>query len=294
MTSTTPSAISNGSRPVPSAVVPAEQPSMTETTGQRSQWTPLERKLISEIKQKELEIHEIRHQWDQETWKSLQLEKNQNSIAQALRRENTHLEIARDERRKAGKNPLEDVLYLKNEEIWKLCKRVKDMEKLATFTRCDGTETLISWNEVTSAIDMLSSELELILPGHDQRKPLLIPDVVEGSELARLIRCILGNETDAVKEKQALRCWVSRYDPEVVLRSLIVAAVKDWVFMSQFPTLNPNHSPLLEAYREIVQTYGKSKFTRPLSLKADTDYSPRWLEEFAKSRFGSTSQAGKQ
>ncbi|CAG8974760.1 hypothetical protein HYALB_00000371 [Hymenoscyphus albidus] len=221
--------------------------------------TPLERRLISEVKRSMMEIREMRDEWNREVQELAKREENQKSTIQTLRKEKTHLESARDERKNTGESSIKDVLYLKNEEIWKLTKRIKEMEKLAHFTRVESTSPLLCWEEVTNTMSVLSSELNLILTGHDQRKPLLIPNTIENPELAKLIRCALGNDGEEMgSERLVLRRWAAKYDPEVVIRNLILAAVKDWVFMSSFPKLNPKAAPLLEAYRESVQTHGKS------------------------------------
>ncbi|CAG8958615.1 hypothetical protein HYFRA_00009932 [Hymenoscyphus fraxineus] len=219
--------------------------------------TPLLGRLKMEIKQFKLDIGEMRQQWDRDSWNALEREETLKQTVQTLRSENINLRMAKQESRQDGKSPLEDVLYHKNEEIWKLSKRAKDMEKLSPFSRSRETPLLPSfWKEVTSTMRVLSSELDLLLPGQGQHTSLLVPDMGDLPELAKLIRCVAANETEVGMETSVLRFWVAKHDPEVILRSLIVAAVRNWVFMSKFPVFTPKDAVLLKAYREIIRTHG--------------------------------------
>lgn len=163
--------------------------------------------------------------------------------------------MARDERRLAGKNPGEEESYQKSHEIWSLTNKLQKMRELLNFTVEDPQQGSIREKiRIEQVMDLLGSELESILHGHDITLPLKCPIVVPGSQLHSLVQGAFGQDTAIGQEKPLLRSAIAKFQPTVVIRCLVVAALREWVFMSNFP--NFGTTLLLQAYRDSIMVQG--------------------------------------
>jgi hypothetical protein len=48
-----------------------------------------------------------------------------------------------------------------------------------------------------------------------------------------------------------------RLEPHAVVSALTISALRDWVFISDFPNFEPDDPTILEATREAMMTLGK-------------------------------------
>ena len=209
------------------------------------------------LERKNAEIASLRKQWEQEVAELVQQQTRLRRNELELQATNRNLVLARQERESAGKDPLEYELYQKNQEIWRLTHRVQNMLKLASFLQRDPAEPhFLDTKEIDDAMDGIVSQLELILQGHNTSKYIVIPDIVSGSDLALLVHSSMDGASESGHEKSWLKRSLAKFGFGSLVRALIVASLKDWVFDTDFPNFAPGDQHLLQAYRDVVIDYG--------------------------------------
>lgn len=231
----------------------------------------------------------VRTQWQHEVEDHIQEAKRRRQIEAKLQAENTHLKTAQQERQKAGKDPLEEVLFRKDQEIWLLKQANHKMRTLATFAgRIEPERQSLEETEVGDGIDAMETELQSILHGHDPSAPLLQPDFGVESDLASLLRAIFRENADETESSGHLLNKTVQWGPVTLVRSLAVAALNEWVFLTDFPNVCSNRTPrLLKAYRDAVLTHGKALYSLLYPyVSFDTNLN-RWLDQSPQSRIGS-------
>jgi hypothetical protein len=227
---------------------------------QNQQGVLAEARYRQEIQRKNEQIRTIREQWQQEVDEIRDRESRLKTVELELRAENQHLVIARQERERAGKDPLEYQLFQKNQEIWMLTKRVHETQRLARFTKDDQSRnTAINTAVIDDAMDLIGSEMESIMQGHDASVPLHLPrtfSTFDSGDFAFLIRSLLGQEPQKEDKGSLLRNLTSKFDPQFVVMIMAASALREWVFHTDFPSFNPRDVRLLQAYRKTVMGHG--------------------------------------
>ncbi|PVH73658.1 hypothetical protein DL98DRAFT_659315 [Cadophora sp. DSE1049] len=210
-----------------------------------------------EVHRLKQEVNAIREQWHDEA-KKLDLEdKRRKQIENDLRAEIAHLKIAREDRQRAGKNPLEELLFTKDEEIWFLKQKNHEMQKLAGFAQSIPEQRKsLPPKDISNALRAIENELQSILHGHDLGVPLLQPPLGKDADLASLVRTMFAEDPGSGLLTQQFLSSTLKWDMIVVLRALAVAALGEWVFATKFPVFCPTGIPrLLKAYRTAIYTH---------------------------------------
>lgn len=207
--------------------------------------------------QHQKEIQMIRGEWQQETIDQIRLQQLRQRVKE-LDAKIINLEMARDSKMGAGMDPLEDLLYKKDKQIWDSDQRIRGMQEQMRFTT--GETPMVTTSRVSMEIDrtmnFLEAELGSILHGHHISTTLAIPPSTELYGLAGLIGSISGMSDSETKTAQYLRRWRSKFEPEILIKTLTLAAIRDWVFYSTFPQPEENNSWLLTAYRDAIMLQG--------------------------------------
>lgn len=166
------------------------------------------------------------------------------------------LEMARDTRLDAGRDPLEDLLRAKDKQIWDSDQRVREMQAQSRFTttKVESQSVDVSTG-VDSAMSFLEAELDLILLGH---KTTMRASYTPLHDLSTLIQSICEDPELRMSEAQHLLRWNAKFGPEVIIKTLTLAAIREWVFYSTFPQPEDNESWLLPAYRNAIMVQGLS------------------------------------
>jgi hypothetical protein len=226
-------------------------------TGFRNSTT--EQKLLAKIKEKDAYIASLRTQWRAETGAFHEREAQFKATEVELRAENTHLELAQQQRQEAGKDPLESILFQKNHDIWDLTQRLMKMQKLHSFASQDSLRrTSIDHKIVDRTFCHMGDDLDSVLDGQDLDQPLRIPIIEDNSDLGSLLRAIFGHNSGSAEGRNNLLLQFARkFGSGLVLRTLCVAAVREWVFASDFPNFVRSNQRLLQAYRTAVMGHGK-------------------------------------
>ena len=208
------------------------------------------------VKEKNAELGKMRAQWRQEVEELAERERKLKQRELELTAENVHLILARQERERAGKDPLETRLYGMNADIWAFSQRVRKMEELNRFTHPDiEAERSFESEKIDDAMDHMGSELESITIIH---RPTINQSLASDSDLGSLVRTVSDDGVGRGGETQWLRKCLSKFHPELVVKTLVLGAVRDWVFGAKYPDFTPMDMRLLGAYREVVIGYGKN------------------------------------
>jgi len=211
-----------------------------------------------EMSQKQAEIRSIQALWYAEVEDRIAAEKKLKQSNGALQAEVQHLDLARQEREAAGRDPLESSIFLKNQEIWRWSQHVHSLQKLVGFAKLNIAEgPRLENNDIDDAMDRITSQLESILQGRDLDQPLLVPQKTADSYTNSLIRSALGISIEAVHGRAKLQRLTSKFDSQHLIRVFVLAALCDWVFESAFPDFSPSNLRLLGAYRDTVLKYGQ-------------------------------------
>lgn len=214
---------------------------------------------VAELKSRDLHIKMIRQQWHDEVDELRgQLDKKKE-IEIDLRVELHTREMAKLERRLAGNDRLEDKIADMRTNEYLLTKQVQDLRKQVNFVSLDAQQFAMQVEKnIKNTMEFIECEVESILHGHDSMVILRLPkSTFVADDLYALIRSLSSDQPMVGRELSCLRGWLLRFDAETLVRSFIVAALREWVFMSDFPNFSPSRMRLLSAYREAVVMHSK-------------------------------------
>ncbi|PVH73663.1 hypothetical protein DL98DRAFT_594849 [Cadophora sp. DSE1049] len=231
---------------------PSHQP--RETSKRRAQVSndpspTTEDTLRASLQQKNLELTTLRSTWHREV-DALRTTISQHTQTElSLRAEIQHLVIARQARELAGKDPLEYELFQLNQTVWSLNRRVHEMQKLAGFAKMDGEgRDGVERRGVDEAMERIAEELQLLGCGRD----VVVPRVEENGDLIALLRTVMEDTLEEKDKVEELRIVLAKLGAGVLVRTFVLAALRDWVFASAFPDFSPRNVKLLQAYRKII------------------------------------------
>lgn len=181
-----------------------------------------------------------------EHWKMIAInsqKENQNLKSQLIevKAQNTNLIDARN-RREISKGSTETIWYALLQQNWQQVQRIKELEKDASFRNVDGQlEVRLSSKQIGSFMERMRLALESIMHknGISLRTDMDIVDA--NTDLQNLFHLLYGAETNLGLEK-----LMKNLDPQLLLRGLALAAVKQWIFMTGFPIFEENRLSLAQ------------------------------------------------
>jgi len=210
------------------------------------------------LQRKDAEVQSIREAWHEEVQEILGREERLKTIMEKDRAENVHSKLAQGGRKKADKDLLEELLFRRDDYIFDLERKVKKLARLSTFSTPDSPYPFhLSNNILSCTLDAIGSELDLILSGQDRIFTLQAPSIIESTDLKSLMSSIQGSEADLDQSVTDLTRWTRKFDPEIVIRTLALAAFKAWVLDTSFPNFVVGNAPLLDAYRHAIIDHGE-------------------------------------
>ncbi|KAF8849940.1 hypothetical protein BDZ45DRAFT_216706 [Acephala macrosclerotiorum] len=172
-------------------------------------------------------------------------------------------------------------------------EEVRVVRDLRPFTRGQRHQPeALSGKVMQKALDTISTELQSIF--HNRRSDMLprIPIVRGHSDLASLLRYSFEGVTEPRELRKLLAEQISKWGLPMIIRGLTIAAIKEWVFTSDFPNFSRKGDPrLLQQYRKIIAKSDGSTRLHNLEMAAyhamteeerfnETNV-PRKAEEFA-------------
>ncbi|PQE30963.1 hypothetical protein CJF32_00007971 [Rutstroemia sp. NJR-2017a WRK4] len=225
------------------------------------------------------QIERMRTQWQLEVEAFDRKEKELQTTIEDLRNQNQHLNTARLAREEGRNEPIEERTFQNCEEIYRLMKENRELRRLAELTEHESSSHhLLKVEFVNDAMDQIQFELSSIAYHRPADQLSLLRHSVVSEDLSLLVQSVVGLNIREPLDKQRLETVMSKYGTHVCLRSFVLAALRDWVFMSNFPSFAPLDSRLLSTYRDILRTTA-------LHLKAESVVTQSQYE-FAVHRLG--------
>ncbi|KAF7895457.1 uncharacterized protein EAF01_009419 [Botrytis porri] len=201
-----------------------------------------------------------------EHWKMVAInsqKENQKLKSQVIeiKAQNTNLIDARN-RREISKGSTETIWYALLQQNWQQVQRIKELEKDASFRNMDGQlEVRLSSKQISSFMDKMRLALESIM--HKNGISLLsnMNTIDTNTDLQHLFHLLYGTKTNL-----GLGKLMKNLDPQLLLRGLALAAVKQWIFMTDFPAFKENR--LSSAQMKVISQKGDWKCARKLALES--------------------------
>jgi hypothetical protein len=242
------------------------------------------------LRQNDLQLQNSRSKWELEAQKLKDQITTLKKVNRGLEAKNNHLINARNMRNSAGKDPLEELLYAKDEEIWNLRHTNHQIQRLASFAqRIYPSKRHLETRVIDKEIGAIVSELEQLMDHHDPDQAMLMPRLIEGSDFELLTRSVFDQQKAELNSqcKLQLKDCISSYGPGVIVKAYSLAALRDWVFEVDLLKLSPRDTRLLDAYRNAIFLHGK---ICPIFIfrncMCTDNLGNRWMDQTAQSRIG--------
>ena len=223
----------------------------------------LKQRHLKQLQRKIDEIRALQRQWRNEMKDFYAREQKLRRNEKQLQADNEHLSRALLEHQISKKDPQTIRNYTQNREIWKLNSEIHEMRKVASFAKLTPpTPCRLDTKCIDTAMADIEFQLKPILLGNNTQGPFLIPSEIKVSVLGSLIRAVEYTcaENEAMPEDVRLGRWCSKFEKQTVVRVLALAALKEWVFETDFPNFMPLDSDLLRSTWEVVLAHGKKHY----------------------------------
>lgn len=180
----------------------------------------------------------------------MKLERSQKKLLA----ENKDLKLAQQQRENAGRDPLERYLFDQRRLVYAAEQRISRMEEIVQFAPRDVSQKRsLDWKrKVDDYMDGIGAELDSVLHSHDTSIRLLTPEIPIESDLGSLMTCAFGMGN----WEQSLKSCDLKFGARAVVKSLVLAALQIWVFLTAFPNFNPKDMQKIEAIWEAVLDQG--------------------------------------
>lgn len=208
-----------------------------------------------QISQLRDEVVKVREQWQTESEERDRREQRLKRAIGDLSAQIQNMEVARQDRDRADRNRHEESEYVKQLDSWRLTKEIHDMRKDMRWVETDGnSKKKLDRDTTEKAMNNIRAELESVMCA--DKVSLVMPKLERQSDLASLVRSVLDIPLDAV-HTPLLRRLLLKFEPEYVIRAFVLAALRDWVFLTDFPGLTTSKDVCLEVYRDVILTLGE-------------------------------------
>jgi chromosome segregation ATPase len=170
-----------------------------------------------------------------------------------------HSENARQERESAGKDPKESVFRYFHQQLWDLEQRNRDLQSAARFFELDPSQNRsLQFKDIEASMDQVQTELESILGNCDTANFRLHTGIECGSDLEALLLSSLNLHKSPQDLESQLKECISEFEAPVIVRTLVLAALQDWVFNTSFPpfTTEGVTSLFLKSMEETAMNHG--------------------------------------
>lgn len=205
--------------------------------------------------------------WQAEAEKLSMREAEAQMTIRDLRAELKHLDEARKARQDEGRKTQEEDANVSREtrqfedleEICRLAKENREMHKFATFADMNSSGSLhLGHDTADDAMDQIQFELSSI-SYHCSTTGLLFPRVFAISgDLRNLSLSAFSSDIETTIGRNDVQTILKKFDAHTCIRVLVLAALRDWVFMSRFPNLASSNPHILSSYRHIISSLGES------------------------------------
>lgn len=203
---------------------------------------------------KEAEINDIRKQWDDDTRTMHASIGKLQQTKLDLEAKVSNLEAAALDVKNAGGNPLAYEIGLKNIEIYNLTNKIHQQFGVSAtkFTEAKYLSPLV----VDTALNELRLELEAMTQTQDFARILGSKEWFD-DDLEYLVNSAFATPQGSIEGKVKLRTLGGILGPTAVVSILAITALRDWVFLKDFPRVELGSLSLIESYRNIAFNKGE-------------------------------------
>ncbi|KAJ8062987.1 hypothetical protein OCU04_008232 [Sclerotinia nivalis] len=212
------------------------------------------------------EIAHIQELWQAEVEKLSMKEAEAQRTIRDLKAEVKHLIEARKARQDEGRKTQEEDVNVSREtrqfedleEIYRLTKENREIHKFATFADLNSPGSLhLGQNTVDDAMDQIQFELSSI-SYHRNTTGRLFPRIFAISgDLRNLTLSAFSSDIETATGRNDVETIMKKFGAQTCIRVLVLAALRDWVFMSRFPNFTPSNPRILSSYRHIISSLGE-------------------------------------
>ncbi|TEY73423.1 hypothetical protein BOTCAL_0078g00160 [Botryotinia calthae] len=235
------------------------------------------------------EITQMQDLWQAESEKlSIKQAEAQGTIRD-LRAQLKHLNEAQmarqEEEKRAFKSDanisLETRQFEDLEEIYRLTKENREVHKFSEFADLELPGSLnLGHDTIDDAMDQIQFELSSI-SCHHVNTPQLFPKIFSiPSDLRNLILSAFNSDIETAIGRNEVETITKKFGAQICIRALVLAALRDWVFMSRFPNFAPSNPRILSTYRHIISSLGGESKLSSLDIAAHRALiEGNWLRE---------------
>ncbi|KUJ10099.1 uncharacterized protein LY89DRAFT_269873 [Mollisia scopiformis] len=213
--------------------------------------------LTNENKNLRAQVQILRNHWQAEVEDLAKREEKRKSNELILRAEIQHLKDARRERERAGLGDMEEELYLKTHDTYRWQARVAEMQDMKLFV--DGNSPRVRPIEekiIQQALDSVAVELQILRAHDTSNSPPTSVALGQNSDLDLLLRSMIPEARDMAHRRTLAVSNMFKWGLSIFARGLAVAAIKDWVMDTDFPSFIGSGDPrILEEYRKILSNF---------------------------------------
>ncbi|PQE09123.1 hypothetical protein CJF31_00010546 [Rutstroemia sp. NJR-2017a BVV2] len=182
-----------------------------------------------------------------------------------LKAKNSIHQATSEEFQNAGRGPLEQKIHQKNQEIYELTEKLH--QKTNITLSVDMPPKPLNVMKVEQFMKDIQFELKAMVQNSDSFTGIQIPGDLTGN-LERLVTVAFASSYEKLDGRTYLRNLANRCDASAVISLLAVAALNEWIFLTDFPWFGPKNSEKQELYEDIVLKSGGWDQLRWLDLAA--------------------------
>jgi hypothetical protein len=136
----------------------------------------------------------------------------------------------------AAQDPKESHFRLYQQQLWDLQQLNMELESAADFFKLDQSQNRsLQVEDIDKSIDQIRSALESILGNCDTSNLRLNTVIERGSDLEALLLSSLDLHKAPQHLESRLKEYISKFKVPVIVRTMVLAALQDWVFNTSFP-----------------------------------------------------------
>ncbi|KAH7377575.1 hypothetical protein BKA64DRAFT_254942 [Cadophora sp. MPI-SDFR-AT-0126] len=179
-------------------------------------------------------------------------------------------ENAQELRGQTSKDPQEGLIHIHIAMIYEQQQKITSLQvQVPKLARIPTQALHLPQGKLDGTMQTLGSEIESLLHGTNCFH-LQAPEFPESCDLGLLLQSFKIESNLDCTLKSFLESWVSEYGLPATMRTLALAALRDWVFASDFPDYGGNgaSSVLLNSYRDIIYNLGDWNTSRNYDIAA--------------------------
>ncbi|KAJ8069520.1 hypothetical protein OCU04_003171 [Sclerotinia nivalis] len=207
-----------------------------------------------DLQKKEAEIIAIRDQWDGDLRELHgRIEKLQQTKLE-LESKASNLEAAAIAVRNAGRDTLAYEIGQKNREIWMLTNKIHLQFEVPSVKEREAKH--LPPQTIDTAMNEIRLELQAMTEMQDFGRTQSPKEWFDG-DLTHLVNSAFASLEGSNDGKLHLKRLGVKLGPSAVFSILALAALRDWVFLTDFPHIESGSLSLIEAYRNIAFNKGE-------------------------------------